>query len=49
MLRLDDLFIESFQVKDGNSFRNVWFFSKELNWRSSFQMYWSYKWRKRKD
>jgi RNA-binding protein PNO1 len=23
MLRLDDLFIESFQVKDGNSFRNV--------------------------
>jgi len=30
LLRLDDLYIESFEIKDGN----VYFISKNITWRS---------------
>lgn len=55
LLRLDDLYIESFEIKDGNnitklnSISNCLFNSKKFKWRQSFQSNWQNHWRERKD
>lgn len=55
MLRLDDLYLESFEIKDGNSYFNYLHMtvsnsiSEASAWRASIKSYWTCFGRERKD